>query len=113
MSVRLGGGPSIPVRYRGGWVRFIIARKQRRVKEIIGQPWGLPDVFDRIPPPMNGAGDGGNIREGRAALCKGEGGTARRLDADGPGFAEGEERGQARRWRAGPGEWGRERTVRR
>lgn len=112
MSVRLGGGPSIPVRYRGGWVRSIIARKRRRVKEIIGQPRGLPDVFDRIPPLME-PGNGGNVREGRAALCKREGGTARRSDADGPGFVERAERGQVRRWRAAPGEWGRERTVRR
>ena len=59
-------------------------------------PGGLPDVFDRIPPPME-PGKGGNIREGRAALCKREGGTARRSDADGPGFAEEEERGQVRR----------------
>ena len=68
-------------------------------------------MFDRIPPPME-PGNGGNAREGRAALCKWEWETARRSDvdgpgfaegrsegrsdADGPGFAEGEERGQAR-----------------
>ena len=53
-------------------------------------------MFDRIPPLME-PGNGGNVREGRAALCKREGGTARRSDADGPGFAEEEERGQVRR----------------
>lgn len=75
-------------------------------------PGGLPDVFDRIPPPME-PGKGGNIREGRAALCKwnrerrgGQTLTGRALrrgrsggrsDAGGPGFAEGAERGQVRR----------------
>ena len=97
MSVRLGGGPSIPVRYRGGWVRSIIARKRRRVKEIIGQPRGLPDVFDRMPPLME-PGNGGNVREGRAALCKREGERRGGQTLTGRALRRGEaERGPARR----------------